>query len=223
MDNEVKLHGFWPSPFVYRVIWALKLKGIEYDYIEEDLANKSELLLRYNPVYKKVPVLVHAGKPISESLVILEYIEEVWPHSPLLPKDPYERSVARFWINFATDKGRSAVRSLFWGGGDGKKEAAEQMFDFLKIIEEQALGDKKFFGGNSINMVDLIFAWFACWIQPMEQLVGIKVLEPSRLPSLHAWVKNFKEEPIIKENLPDPERLLAYYTRLTSNLVSKPT
>lgn len=100
-EDKVTLHGLWASPYVKRVELALKVKGIPYEYVEEDLRNKNPLLLKYNPVHGKVPVLVHNGKPICESFVILEYIDETWANGPrLLPEDPYKRAQVRFWVSF---------------------------------------------------------------------------------------------------------------------------
>ncbi|KAL3813500.1 hypothetical protein ACJIZ3_014768 [Penstemon smallii] len=213
MENSghiVKLYGAWGSPFVHRVIWALKLKGVEYEYIEEDLSNKSSSLLEYNPVHKEVPVLIHNGKPVVDSIVILEYIEETWPHLyPLLPADSYDRALARFWIDFGQQK-RPTVHAFCGSSKENNEKTGEKMLETLNIIQDQALGDKKFFGGDSIGMVDLYFGWYVQWFPCFEQLAGLQVLNPSNLPKLHKWAMNFKEEPIIKETLYDSKKLLLH-------------
>ncbi|KAK9052125.1 hypothetical protein SSX86_028753 [Deinandra increscens subsp. villosa] len=90
---QMKLLGAAGSPYVTRVEIALKLKCIDYEYIEEDLCNKSELLLTSNPVFRRVPVLFHANEhPITESLAIIEYLDEIKPNvHPLLPSNPLDR------------------------------------------------------------------------------------------------------------------------------------
>lgn len=104
-EKGVKLLYFWMSPFGQRCRIALEEKGVDYELKEEDLSRKSELLLRSNPVHKKIPVLIHDGKPICESLIIIEYIDEVFVgKSSFLPSDPYARSHARFWANFIDNK-----------------------------------------------------------------------------------------------------------------------
>ncbi|KAI3968917.1 hypothetical protein MKW92_008871 [Papaver armeniacum] len=161
-ESSVKLIGAWFSSFSFKVKCGLELKGIKYEYIKEDLMNKSEMLLKYNPVYKKIPVFVHDEKPILESMVILEYIEETWPNDyPLLPKDPYEKSIARFWIKFSDEKGMSFRTFFKTPSGEEHEKTKGDIMEILKTIEEQsAIGDgSKFFGGDKINAVDLAFAF----------------------------------------------------------------
>jgi Glutathione S-transferase, N-terminal domain len=106
-ERELMLLGMWSSPYAIKVRMILEQKGLNYEYLEQELfSTKSELLLKSNPIYKKVPVLIHDGRSICESSVILHYIDETWfsTSPPVLPADPYERSMARFWAQFIEDK-----------------------------------------------------------------------------------------------------------------------
>lgn len=95
--------------FGLRTRIALEEKGIEYVYLEQDFSkclSKSDLLVQMNPVHQKVPVLIHNDKPIVESLIIVEYIEEVWKDNfpSLLPSDPHQKALARSWARYIDEQ-----------------------------------------------------------------------------------------------------------------------
>ncbi|KAJ7566873.1 hypothetical protein O6H91_02G122700 [Diphasiastrum complanatum] len=81
--DSVKLLTLRASPYAMRAILALEAKGVKYELIEEDLSAQSQLWLESNPVYKKIPVLLHGGKAIPESLFIVLYVDEAWPERAL--------------------------------------------------------------------------------------------------------------------------------------------
>lgn len=101
------------SMFGMRARIALAEKGVKYEYKEENLRNKSPLLLQMNPIHKKIPVLIHNGKPICESAIIVQYIDEVWKDkAPIMPSDPYDRAQARFWVDYIDKKVAPLVNLL---------------------------------------------------------------------------------------------------------------
>ena len=103
--KELQLLFSWLSPFSQRVELALALKGLDYEKLPQDVGEKSPLLLASNPVYKKIPVLLHGGRAICESAIILQYLDEAFPDThQLLPLDCYRRATARFWADFVDKK-----------------------------------------------------------------------------------------------------------------------
>ncbi|XP_057425215.1 glutathione transferase GST 23-like [Lotus japonicus] len=220
--GSVTLIGSWASPFVLRVKWALELKGVEYQYVQVDLHNKSDLLLQYNPVYKKVPVLVHDGKHLAESLVILEYIDETWKQNPLLPHDPYERARARFWSRFIDEKCMPAIIGTFSKLGEEQQKAAQELRENLKILEG-GLEGKRYFGGETIGFADIAIGWLRYWVGIVEEIVGINLIDTESMAKLNAWFDDFQELPIIKESMPPRDKLLEKNKAFHKFLISSST
>ncbi|CAI9760806.1 unnamed protein product [Fraxinus pennsylvanica] len=194
---EVKLYGSWSSPFSYRIEVALKLKGVEYEFIDEDVHNKkSPLLLKYNLVHKKVPVLVHNDKPICESLVILEYIDETWEGPSIWPGDPYERATARLWAKFFDEKCVHAMWKVCWSKGEEQEKLKKECTELLKILESTLSGKKFFRTGETIGMVDVTGNFVAYWFGILQELAGLQVFTKEKFPN---------------ENLPPEDKLAAHF------------
>lgn len=211
--GEVKVIGSISSLFCTRVEWALKLKGVEYEYIHEDPLNKSPLLFKHNHVHKKVPVVLHGDRTIAESLVILEYLDDTWKESPLLPQDPYEKSMARFWAKFNDEKCLLGSWTACKAKGEEKEKAIESAKESLSFLEKQIEG-KTFFGGEKIGFLDLAAGWIPLCLGVMEQVGEMKLFDAEKFPFLHEWSQNFIQSPLIKEALPPRERLLSYFTTI---------
>ncbi|XAR56365.1 Glutathione transferase [Bertholletia excelsa] len=201
MGDEVVLLDFWPSVFGMRLRIALAEKGIEYEYREEDLRNKSELLLEMNPVHKKIPVLIHNDKPICESIVAVQYIDEVWnKKAPFFPSDPYQRAQARFWADYIDNKMYDAGRRVWSSKGDELEAAKKDFLEVLKVLEAE-LGDKPYFGGETFGYVDLTLIPFCFWFYAYESCRNFSI--KAQCPKLNAWANRCMKKETVAKSLAD--------------------
>uniref|UniRef100_A0A803PIR7 glutathione transferase n=2 Tax=Cannabis sativa TaxID=3483 RepID=A0A803PIR7_CANSA len=92
---KLKLYSYWISSCSYRVRIALNLKGINYEYKAVDLMkgeHRTPEFLKLNPI-GFVPVLEDEDIVISDSFAILLYLDEKYPHHPLLPSDLKKKAI----------------------------------------------------------------------------------------------------------------------------------
>ncbi|CAN0900360.1 Probable glutathione S-transferase [Linum grandiflorum] len=140
-DAEVVLLDVEGSPFATRVRIALLEKEIDHQSKYEALSNKSSLLLQMNPVHSQIPVLIHRGKPICESLIILQYIDEVWSH--------FYTTGRKLWTS--------------------RVEVKEELIDCFRVLERE-LGDKPFLSGESFGFIDMVLISFYGFFYTFQEL-----------------------------------------------------
>ncbi|XP_047333202.1 glutathione S-transferase U17-like [Impatiens glandulifera] len=213
VKGSVKLLGFSVSPYVNRVQISLNLKSIDYEYLIEAFGTKSELLLKSNPVQKKVPVMIHDDKPIYESLIIVQYIDEQWTSGPtILPTDPYHRAIARFWAAYVDDKVFPSLVEYRKAAEEEKPAALERVKEGFALLEEAFVKSSKgkaYFGGENIGYLDIAFGSILGWVKAGEKMAGLKFLEESNTPSLVLWAENFLSHEAVKGVIPENDAIIA--------------
>jgi len=216
-NEGLVLLDFWVSPFGQRCRIALAEKGIPYDYSEQELLGaKSDLLLRSNPIHKKIPVLLHDGRPVSESLIILNYLDEAFPAdqgSPrklLLPSDPFARARARFWAAYS-DKIYELGTRLWKLKGEARAQARAELLQVLANLDGE-LGGKPFFGGEEFGFVDVAVAPFVPWLPSYERYGEFSV--EAAVPRLAAWARRCEGRESVAGSLHPPEKVDEFITML---------
>jgi len=105
----------------------------------------------------------------------------------------------------------SAGVAFYLSNSDEEREKSiENLSKHLMVVENQCFGgEKKIFGGEVINIVDIAFGSMFKFFEVAEDIIGVKVLQDEKFPQLCSWYNNFKNVPVIKENLPDHQKQVA--------------
>ncbi|KAH9290213.1 hypothetical protein KI387_034330 [Taxus chinensis] len=167
-----------------------------------------------NPAHKKIPVLIHNGNPICESLITLQYIDEAWSASKrFLPSYPYDRALARFWADFVNKKIYDNGSRITKSKGEAQEEAKRDMLENLEHLERalnQISKGGPYVGGEEFGFLDIAFIPFASWFLTYETIGNFKLPFETRYPLLHPWVKKCMERESVNKVLPTPERVLEF-------------
>lgn len=163
--TTLNIYSAKACPFAHRTRLVLLEKGIDFTLTEIDLQNKPDWFTQVSR-YGKVPAIKHGDNEIYESAIINEYLEEVFPEPPLLPRDPGKRAIARIWIDYANTRFVSAFSKLLRGKDAQEQEQGRQeLHESLLYIEREGLGklshDGLYWFGDTLSLVDLTFyPWF---------------------------------------------------------------
>jgi glutathione S-transferase len=117
-------------PYCARVRIVLAEKGVEYETVEIDLADRPGWLYEKNPL-GKVPVLEEDDFVLPESHLIMEYLEERYPEPALLPPDPADRALVRLVV----DRFDLNLGDAYYAFRRGDEEGADRLSRCLSLFE----------------------------------------------------------------------------------------
>jgi glutathione S-transferase len=221
MTASLKLISHKLCPYVQRAVIALNEKGVLFERVDIDLANKPDWFLKLSPL-GKVPVLVVTSEKgevaLFESNVICEYIEETQGGVRLHPADALERAEHRAWMEFG-----SAVLADLWGletttdaaTFESKRQAL--MVKFARV--EAALGAGPYFAGEAFSLVDAVSAPVFRYFDLFDELTDHGIFRD--VPKVRAWRAELAKRPSVRTAVGAdyPQLLRAFLVRHDAHLL----
>jgi glutathione S-transferase len=217
MTAKLKLISHKLCPYVQRAVIALTEKGVPFERIDIDLANKPDWFLAISPL-GKTPLLQVGDTAIFESAVILEYLEETQP-KPLHPADPLTRAEHRGWIEFG-----SAVLSDIAGFYAAPDEATfnskiAQLEQRLTRLESRVAA-APWFDGEAFSLVDAVFGPVFRYFDVFDTVADFGILAGK--PKLARWRQALAARPSVRAAVsPDYPVLLRDFLKRRNSWLSQ--
>ncbi|XP_047459236.1 glutathione S-transferase omega-1-like [Mugil cephalus] len=193
--GSIRLYSMRFCPFAQRTRLVLNAKGIKYDTINIHLKEKPEWYFEKNPLGLVPTLETPAGEVIYESFITCEYLDEVYPEKKLLPSSPFGKAQQKMMLEHF-----SKVVPYFYRipGGKFKGEDVSQLETEMKeklakLNEDLVKKNTKFFGGDSITMIDYMM-W--PWFERIEAYDMKDLLDNT--PELKKWTEHMSEDPAVK-------------------------
>ena len=181
----ITLYNAARCPYVARVRIVLAEKGIEFETVEIDLSDRPAWFYEKNPP-GRVPVIEEdEGRPLAESAVIMEFLEERYPEPALLPADPAERAAVRLLIfrdHDLTDPYYALRR-----GEDGAREELDSALGRFDSL----LGEQPYLSGADYGLADIALV---PWVLRARDMLGVEL---DGVPALADWLARLEERPAI--------------------------
>jgi glutathione S-transferase len=175
-------------PYAARARITLAEKGIAYDAVEIDLADRPAWLYQKNPL-GRVPVYEEdEGLVLPESEVIMEYLEERFPEPALWPDDPAERALGRLWLKRFDDRLGNAYYEA--RRGDGRDELDTRLAELDRALEAQP-----YLTGREYGLADI---GYVPWILRARVNLGVEL---DSFPAVEAWLAGLTERPAVAAEL----------------------
>jgi len=193
MPPRLRLISQRLCPYVQRAVISLTEKGVVFERVDVDLANKPDWFLKLPPL-GRTPVLQVGDIAIFESAVILEYLEETEP-KPLHPADPLRRAEHRGWIEFG-----SAVLNDIAGLYSAPDEATfkaktAQLEARFARLEGRAVASP-WFDGEAFSLVDAVFGPVFRYFDVFDGIGDFGILAGK--PRLARWRASLAARPSVR-------------------------
>ena len=186
--------------YSHRVRMVLAEKGVTVEIIDVVSGKEPEDLAEINP-YSTLPTLADRDLALYEANVIMEYLDERFPHPPLLPVYPVQRALSRLWITRVEKEWSSRVDILMAGKGretvisKARKELRESIIAIAPIFAEKA-----YFMNEEFSLVD-------CCVAPiLWRLKEVDISLPEKSTrALHKYMQAMFERDSFQASLTETE------------------
>ena len=184
-----------PASHAIRVVLAEKAVNVEIHFVSDH--EKPEDLLALNP-YESVLTLVDRDLVLYEPQIIMEYLDERFPHPPLMPVDPVTRANSRLYRYRIQRDIYGLVEGIEGGAPDDAERARRRLRDHLTALAP-TFERSRFFMADEYSLVD-------CWLAPiLWRLPAYGIRLPSRSRGLRAYMSRVFDREAFERSLTELE------------------